>query len=111
MLRAAGKFFLKKKAKKGVFRYFLENFDKKNCVFSVRPRLSKLASFGAQGDLEEILGTVSQKWISQNSSKGDPLGQQGFESLKIPPKSVGAFRCFDERILLSFVEFFCNAHA
>ena len=30
----------------------------------------------------KILRSVSQKWISQSSTKGDPLGQQGVESLR-----------------------------
>ena len=29
----------------------------------------------------KILGSISQNWISQNNSMGDPLGRQGVESL------------------------------
>ena len=34
------------------------------------------------GAFRKILGSVRQKWKSQNSSKGDPLGRQGVESLR-----------------------------
>ena len=42
----------------------------------------KLVYFGAQGAFWKILGSVSQKWISQSSTKGDFLGRQGVESLR-----------------------------
>ena len=35
-----------------------------------------------QRRLQKILVSVSQNWISENSTKGDPLSRQGAESLK-----------------------------
>ena len=54
----------------------------KKSLFSVRAPPSKLVYFGTQGTFRKILGLVDQKWISQNSSKGDPLGRQGVKSLR-----------------------------
>ena len=58
--------FLKKQAKKS----FWCTFWIKNCVFSGRARPSKLLYIGAQGPFRNILRSVSQKCISQNSTKG-----------------------------------------
>ena len=67
----------------------------KKSRFSARSPPSKLVYFGAQGALRKNLGSVSQKWISQNSAKGDPLGRHGVEFLRgkgirpLPPESAG----------------------
>ena len=58
-------------------RHFLENFDEKIAVFSERSSPSNLVNIGAQ--VPKTLGSVSQKWKSQNSTKGDPLGRQEVE--------------------------------
>ena len=66
----------------------------------MRTPLSKLVYFGAKGALRKILGSVGQKWISQNSTKADPFGRWEAESLRAgerktstpclpPPKSDG----------------------
>ena len=52
---------LEKTGQKGVFGHFL-----------ARAPPLKLVYIGA---FRKILGSVSQNWISQNSSKGDPLGR------------------------------------
>ena len=67
--------------KNSVFWHFWKNLTK-TLSFSARAPRSKSAYFGAQGAFRKFLGSVSRKWISQNSSKGDSLGQQGVESLK-----------------------------
>ena len=54
----------------------------KNCVFMARPSPSKLVYVGAKGAFRKNLGYVSQKWVSQNCTKGNLLGRQGVESLK-----------------------------
>ena len=74
-LCAAGKNFEKKTGKKGVFRHFLENIDQKIAFFGASSHLKFSTYLGN-------LGPVSQKWISQNSTKGDPLGWQGVEPLR-----------------------------
>ena len=70
------KIFFEKTVKKGVFRHFLENFDK------------KMRFFGARS-FRKILGSVGQKWISEKVSKGGPFGSAGG---RIPPKSAPAYR-------------------
>ena len=64
------------------------------------PPPSKLVYVCAKGAFRKTLGSVSQKWVSQNSKKKrDPLGRQRVEFLKRgrpiqttppPPKSAGA---------------------
>ena len=54
---------------------------KKSHFFGARSP-SKLVYIRAEGVFSKFLGSVSQKWISQNSTKGDPLGRQGVESLR-----------------------------
>ena len=49
------------------FVHFLENFSNKLCSFwCALP--SKIVKFGAKGSFRKVLGSVSQKWISQNST-------------------------------------------
>ena len=38
---------------------------------------SKIAFIGAKGAFRKILGSVSQKWISEKVSKGGPFGSAG----------------------------------
>ena len=57
------------------------NFNQKIAFFVAR-FTSKLVYIGAKDAFRKILGSVSQKWISQNSTKGDPLGRHGVESLR-----------------------------
>ena len=52
--------FEKKQAKKGVCRHFLENFEQESAFFR-----------RALPPENYILGSVSQKWISQNITKGE----------------------------------------
>ena len=70
-----------KKAKKSVFKHFLENFDRKIAFFGARSPL-KFSIDWRLRRLYKKLKSVSQKWISQNSTKGDPFGRQGVESLR-----------------------------
>ena len=68
-----------------LFKDFLENLDKKNCVFSARAFTSKLVNNGSKGAFKKILRFLSQKSKSQNSTKvqrGDFLDRQGVESQK-----------------------------
>ena len=58
--------------------HFVENFDQKTAFFR---RVLPPQNFGAKDALGIIFGLVSRKLITQNSSKGDPLGRQGVESL------------------------------
>ena len=51
-----------------MFEYFDRPFFRSSNLISLRR-------------LQNILGSICQKWISQNSAKGDPLGRQGVESL------------------------------
>ena len=53
-----------------------------NLVYKAPPPPLKLVYIGGDGAFRKILGSVRQKWKSQNSSKGDPLGRQGVESLR-----------------------------
>ena len=48
--------------------HFLENFDQKTRFFGVRSSL-KISLYWRQNVLRKFLGSVSQKWISQNSTK------------------------------------------
>ena len=43
-------------------------------------KISILVWIDAEGALIIALGSVSQKWISQISTQGDPLGRQGVEN-------------------------------
>ena len=71
---SAGK-FLNKPAKKGVLGTFCKFLSKK-CVFFGARSPSQLALFGHENAFRNILGLVSQQWISQNSTMG-ALSQQG----------------------------------
>ena len=52
---------MKKRTKKGIFRHFSEKFDQKN-------RLPlKIVILALKAPLAKKLGSVSQKWMSQNS--------------------------------------------
>ena len=86
----------RKRPKKCVFRLFLKIFNQKIAFFSARAPPSKLVFIGAEGAFRKILGSVCQKWISQNSSKGGPFGSAGGRIpeggrgggfVRIPPKS------------------------
>ena len=67
---------------------------KKLLFFSARASPSKIVYFGT---LRKVSGSVSRKWISQNSAKGDLLRRQWVERLRRrgvqppppPPKSAG----------------------
>ena len=60
----------------------MKNYDQKIAFFDVRSP-SKLVYFGAKGTFRKISGSISQKWTSQNSTKGDrPANRQGVESLR-----------------------------
>ena len=69
----AGK-ILKKQAKKAVFRHFLDTFD-------APP--SKVVHFGTKGAFRKTLGSVRQKGISQNSTKGGPF-ESAWGRIRIP---------------------------
>ena len=56
-------------------------FVKISRFFLVCAPALKLVYSGAKGAFRNFSGWVSQKWISQNSTKGDPLGRHGVESL------------------------------
>ena len=82
---------MKEQPKKAFLGPFWKYLTKK-----LHARPSNLVYFGAKGAFRQILGSVSQTWISEKSTKGDPLGRQGDESLKKggavrppPPKSAG----------------------
>ena len=81
---------LKKNRPKKAFLCTFWKMLTKNCVFSARAPPSNLVYIGAKGAFRKILKPVIQKWISRNSTKGDPLGQQGVESLRDggPPPSL-----------------------
>ena len=88
--------FEKKTVKKGVFRHFLKNFDKKIAfIFGARSP-SKLVYIGAKGAFRKILGSIGQNGFLKKYQRGDPLGRQGVESLRggrpppPPPKSAPA---------------------
>ena len=59
-------------------------FDQIVCAEGeILPKQAKnLVHFGAEAAFRKILGSASQKSRSQKSTKGDPLGRQGVESLK-----------------------------
>ena len=60
---------------KNAFWGFFGKVLPKSRVFSARaPPPSKLVYFGAEGSFRKVLGWVSQKWISQNSTKGVAYG-------------------------------------
>ena len=96
-----------KKGQKSVPRHFLEKFDQKIVVFfrlGARSSLKINMSFGFEGAFRQKLESVSQKLISQNSTKGGSFGSE-LESLMegeggrvkrlplpaYPPKSAGPF--------------------
>ena len=84
------KILKKNKAKKTVFRHFLENFDQKIALVYFR----------------KILGSVSQKMISQNSTKGDTLGRHGGGGR--PPINPPLIqRILVNSICSRFAQFFC----
>ena len=88
--RSPQKIIGKKKQAKKSFKHFKENFQQKG-VFSAHAFPSNIEYFGAKGAFRKILGSVSQKRISQNSTKGDPLGRQWVKSLRqesVPPKKL-----------------------
>ena len=90
---AAGR-TLKKQAKKKIF--FWKILTKKLCFLSARAPLSKLVYIGTEGAFRKFVGSITKKWILENSTKGDPLGRHGVESLREenvripspPPKSA-----------------------
>ena len=49
---------------------------KKSC-FLPRAAPSKLVCCGAEGAYRKLLESVSQKWMSQKGSKGEPFGSAG----------------------------------
>ena len=85
----------------------MENFDRENCIF-LRVPPSNLVYFGAKGAFRNILGSVSQKRISQNSTKGGILCRQEVESLReggirpFPHKSAGEFNPSKKNYIKSF---------
>ena len=60
----------------------LENYDQKNAFSSARIPHSKLVHVGAEGAFRKLLGSVTKKRISQNSTTRAPLGRQGVKSLR-----------------------------
>ena len=65
-----------------------------------RRRLSKLAYIGLKGASRNISRSVNQKWISQNRTKGGPIGSAGGripEGGGVPPKSSVAMVCVIRR--------------
>ena len=67
---------------------------------------------GSKAALRKFLGSVGQKWISQNSTMGDPLGRQGVESLwggggGLLPRYLSTFRN-PSLIVDSFSLVFCE---
>ena len=57
---------------------------------------SKIAFIGAKGAFRKILGSVSQKWISEKVSKGGPFGSAGGqipEGGRPPPPPKSAPGC------------------
>ena len=58
--------YMPKKTYLGAF----SKFWTKNCVFSARALPSNLVYIDAKGASKKILGSVSQKWRPQNSTKG-----------------------------------------
>ena len=48
----------------------------------------KLVYVGAEGPLGKNLEYLTKKYISLNSTKGDPLGRQGVESLRGKRRTV-----------------------
>ena len=53
---------------------FLDTFEKcfpKDRIFLARAPPSKLVCIGAEGSFRKFLGSISQNWLSQNSTKGD----------------------------------------
>ena len=80
---------LKKNRPKRSFYALFGKCRPKNCVFSARAPPSKLVNIGAKGAFRKILGSVSQKWISQNSTNGDPLGPP-------PPQSATDFTVLEK---------------
>ena len=66
--------FEKKNSPKKAFLGPFWNTSTNNWVFSARapPKIR----------IDWSRRSVSQKWISENSTKGDPLGRQGVESLR-----------------------------
>ena len=66
-----------------------QNYEKKQAkILTKKSRFfgarcpSNLVYSGTKGALRKFLGSVGQKWISQNSTKRDPLGRQGVKSLR-----------------------------
>ena len=86
---------LKKQAKKAFLGSFWEILTKKLRLFGARSTL-KLVYIGAEVAFRKILGSVSQKRISQNSTKRGPFGSalgpipEGKEGVRQthPPKSA-----------------------
>ena len=72
-----------------MFGQFLKNFE-------ARASLSKLVNIGT---FRKILGSINQKRISQNSTKGDPLSRQRNAP---PPKSVPVMRKLTMAYLVQF---------
>ena len=58
-----------------ILGHFLENFDKKVCVFSASASPSKLVNMGgSERASRKNVASVSQKWKSQNSTKRRTFG-------------------------------------
>ena len=55
-------------------------WTKKSHFFGASP--SKLVYIGAKGAFTKILGSVSQQWTSQTSTKGGPFGSAVLEFLR-----------------------------
>ena len=70
-----------KTGKKAVFGQFSENDDKKIVFFGARSP-AKLVYIGAKGAFRKILGSINQKWKSQNSTKA---GGHISERVKVRP--------------------------
>ena len=60
--------------------HLFEDFEQQ--IIFRRELPSKLVNIEAKGALRNILRSVSQKWISQINTKGDPLGRHGIKSLR-----------------------------
>ena len=85
-------FCKKKGAKKAVFKHSLEKFLTKKLRFFGARSPAELVYFGARGACRKILGSVNQKVISHNSTKGDP------NSTKVGKGSNRAFQVFFEAV-------------
>ena len=80
-LRRIQIYFFKKWPKKAVLSTFWKILTKKLHLLGASSTL-KISIYWRHKRLLKNFRVRHQKWISQNSTKGDPLGRQGFESLR-----------------------------